>query len=96
LKLSLFENILLKCQTYFIPVVWLRLQTLVPVKGLKQNGVPQDIKDQESLGEEAEAKQTNSSMDPYAYRQHNPLQRQEASLEKNEAQAVIAIRSMSR
>merc|ERR1711942_650322 len=46
--------------------------------------------DQESVGEEAEAEQTDPPVDPDAHGEHDPIQRQEASLEENPAQALNA------
>merc|ERR1711942_37634 len=40
------------------------------------------------FGEEAKTEQADSSVDPDANRQHDSLQRQETSLEENQAQAL--------
>ncbi|KZV46851.1 hypothetical protein F511_08612 [Dorcoceras hygrometricum] len=47
--------------------------------------VPQNVYDKEEIGEEAEAEQANPVLDPYAYRQHHPLQRQAPPLASYQA-----------
>merc|ERR1712219_25521 len=51
-------------------------------------GISQNSEDQKGVGEEAEAESADPAVDPNANGQHDPLQRQKASLEKNQAQAL--------
>merc|ERR1712142_472229 len=59
------------------------------IKGKKtQDAISQNSEDQKGVGEEAEAESAHPAVDPNANGQHDPLQRQKASLEKNQAQAL--------
>merc|ERR1712168_1331789 len=59
------------------------------IKGKKtQDAISQNSEDQKGFGEEAEAESADPAVDPNADWQHDPLQRQKASLEKNQAQAL--------
>merc|ERR1712121_606098 len=59
------------------------------IKGKKtQDAISQNSEDQKGVGEEAEAESADPAVDPNANGQHDPLQRQKASLEKNQAQAL--------
>merc|ERR1712042_7334 len=53
-----------------------------------QDAISQNSEDQKGVGEEAEAESAHPAVDPNADGQHDPLQRQKASLEKNQAQAL--------
>merc|ERR1712042_109388 len=53
-----------------------------------QDAISQNSEDQKGVGEEAEAESADPAVDPNANGQHDPLQRQKASLEKNQAQAL--------
>jgi len=56
-----------------------------------QHAVSQNTEDKKGLGEKTEAESTDSAMDPHANGQYDPLQRQKASLEENEAQALSGL-----
>merc|ERR1712042_423794 len=53
-----------------------------------QDAISQNSEDQKGVGKEAEAESADPAVDPNANGQHDPLQRQKASLEKNQAQAL--------
>ncbi|KAL6331612.1 hypothetical protein AAG906_011552 [Vitis piasezkii] len=50
--------------------------------------VAQDLHDQEEAGEEDEAEQADSSLDPYAYGQHHQVQREAQALAPHEARVL--------
>merc|ERR1712142_1219782 len=57
------------------------------IKGKKtQDAISQNSEDQKGFGEEAEAESADPAVDPNADWQHDPLQRQKASLEKKQKQ----------
>ncbi|XP_010656573.3 uncharacterized protein LOC100852602 [Vitis vinifera] len=53
-----------------------------------KNAVAQDLHDQEEAGEEDEAEQADSSLDPYAYGQHHQVQREAQALAPHEARVL--------
>ncbi|VFQ98750.1 unnamed protein product [Cuscuta campestris] len=55
---------------------------------ISENAVAQDVHDQEEAGEEAEAEQAGSVLDPDAHRQHHPLQRQAPPLAPHQARVL--------
>ncbi|KAG5844097.1 hypothetical protein ANANG_G00157870, partial [Anguilla anguilla] len=58
--------------------------TAIVVIGLViRNVIPQDFPNQALLGEKAEAKQTNSAVDPHENRQQDQVQLQEETLEED-------------
>merc|ERR1712142_1343086 len=66
------------------------------IKGKKtQDAISQNSEDQKGFGEKAEAESADPAVDPNANGQHDPLQRQKASLEKNQAQALNPSKSSS-
>ncbi|KAL3525840.1 hypothetical protein ACH5RR_014212 [Cinchona calisaya] len=62
-----------------------------PSAAATEDAVAQDIHDKEEAGEEAEAEQADTLLDPNAHRQYHPLQRQAPPLAPHQARLLSVL-----